>query len=247
MAVELLQTGAVERTVRLDPRTKLVLLVSVSTALLVGGSGPVMDAARVLMLLAPFALLAVSGRIGAAAGLLVAYAASWSLTALAVPLVEGPLNFAIVASCMIASRFLPTIATAYFVFATTTVSEFMAAAERVHAPQWLVIPLSVLFRFFPTLGEEARAVGSAMRMRNLRLGKAGPVSLVEDRLVPLISCAVQRGEDLSAASLTRGLGAPVRRTNICDIGFGAADVVVWAACAVSVGLLVASSLGWIGA
>ena len=57
-----------------------------------------MDAARVLMLLAPFALLAVSGRIGAAAGLLVAYAASWSLTALAVPLVEGPLNFAIVAS-----------------------------------------------------------------------------------------------------------------------------------------------------
>ena len=238
MAVELLQTGAVERTVRLDPRTKLVLLVSVSTALLVGGSGPVMDAARVLMLLAPFALLAVSGRIGAAAGLLVAYAASWSLTALAVPLVEGPLNFAIVASCMIASRFLPTIATA---------SEFMAAAERVHAPQWLVIPLSVLFRFFPTLGEEARAVGSAMRMRNLRLGKAGPVSLVEYRLVPLISCAVQIGEDLSAASLTRGLGAPVRRTNICDIGFGAADVVVWAACAVSVGLLVASSLGWIGA
>ena len=168
-------------------------------------------------------------------------------TASGVPLVEGPLNFAIVASCMIASRFLPTIATAYFVFATTTVSEFMAAAERVHAPQWLVIPLSVLFRFFPTLGEEARAVGSAMRMRNLRLGKAGPVSLVEYRLVPLISCAVQIGEDLSAASLTRGLGAPVRRTNICDIGFGAADVVVWAACAVSVGLLVASSLGWIGA
>ena len=129
MAVELLQTGAVERTVRLDPRTKLVLLVSVSTALLVGGSGPVMDAARVLMLLAPFALLAVSGRIGAAAGLLVAYAASWSLTALAVPLVEGPLNFAIVASCMIASRFLPTIATAYFVFATTTVSEFGSRAR----------------------------------------------------------------------------------------------------------------------
>ena len=105
----------------------------------------------------------------------------------------------------------------------------------------------MLFRFVPTLGEEARAVGSAMRMRNLRLGKAGPVSLVEYRLVPLISCAVQIGEDLSAASLTRGLGAPVRRTNICDIGFGAADVVVWAACAVSVGLLVASSLGWIGA
>lgn len=108
-------------------------------------------------------------------------------------------------------------------------------------------PLSVLFRFFPTLGEEARAVGSAMRMRNLRLGKAGPVSLVEYRLVPLISCAVQIGEDLSAASLTRGLGAPSGGRTSATSASAPADVVVWAACAVSVGLLVASSLGWIGA
>ena len=166
--MELLQTGAVERTVRLDPRTKLVLLVSVSTVLLIGGNGTIMDAARTIMLLAPFGLLAVSGRRGAAAALLAAYAGAQALSALVVPNVDGPLNFLIVASCMIAARFLPTIATAYFVFATTTVSEFMAAAERVHAPQWLVIPLSVLFRFFPTLGEEARAIGSAMRMRGLR-------------------------------------------------------------------------------
>ncbi|MCB7037564.1 energy-coupling factor transporter transmembrane component T [Eggerthella sinensis] len=242
--MELLQTGAVERTVRLDPRTKLVLLVSVSTVLLIGGNGTIMDAARTIMLLAPFGLLAVSGRRGAAAALLAAYAGAQALSALVVPNVDGPLNFLIVASCMIAARFLPTIATAYFVFATTTVSEFMAAAERVHAPQWLVIPLSVLFRFFPTLGEEARAIGSAMRMRGLRVGSAGPVKLVECRLVPLITCAVQIGEDLSAASLTRGLGAPVRRTNVCEIGFGPADAAVLATCAACLAALAASSLGW---
>ena len=28
------------------------------------------------------------------------------------------------------------------------------------------------------------------------------------------------GQELSAASLTRGLGGPTKRTNICKIGFG---------------------------
>ena len=77
--MELLQTGTVERTVRLDPRTKLVLLVSVSTVLLIGGNGTIMDAARTMMLLAPFGLLAVSGRRGAAAALLAAYAGAQAL------------------------------------------------------------------------------------------------------------------------------------------------------------------------
>lgn len=36
----------------------------------------------------------------------------------------------------------------------------------------------------------------------------------------MISC-VKIGDELSAAALTRGLGAPVKRTNICKIGFGA--------------------------
>ena len=37
------------------------------------------------------------------------------------------------------------------------------------------------------------------------------------------------GEELSAAALTRGIGAPTKRTNICNIGFGALDVIFVAA------------------
>ncbi len=241
--MKLLHTGAVERTVVLDPRTKLVLLVSVSTVLLTSGNGPLMTTVRTVMLLAPFVLLAVSGRFGTAAGLLGAYAASLALTSFVVPNVEGPLNFLIVASCMIASRFIPTIATAYFVFATTTVSEFMAAMDRMHAPQFLTLPLAVLFRFFPTLGEEARAINGAMRMRNVNVRSSGLLAMVEYRLVPLMSCAVQIGEDLSAASLTRGFGSPERRTSLCDVGFRWLDILVMGACLASVGLLIAATIG----
>ena len=114
---------------------------------------------------------------------------------------------------------------------TTTVSEFMAAMERMHLPQKLSIPLSVIFRFFPTIGEEYGTIGDAMRMRGIRFGGGKLSKMLEYRIVPLIVSCVKIGDDLSAAALTRGLGAPIRRTNICRIGFGVWDVLAMAVCA----------------
>ncbi len=111
------------------------------------------------------------------------------------------------ATATVVSRFVPTLALAYFVFATTTVSEFMAAMARMRMPDWITIPLSVLFRFFPTLGQEARAVNAAMRMRGITPISRG-IAYAENCLVPLMSCAVSIGEDLSAAALARGSARP---------------------------------------
>ena len=132
------------------------------------------------------------------------------------------------ATATVVSRFVPTLALAYFVFATTTVSEFMAAMARMRMPDWITIPLSVLFRFFPTLGQEARAVNAAMRMRGITPLSRG-IAYAENCLVPLMSCAVSIGEDLSAAALARGLGAPWPRTNTGNIGFTPVDAAVIAA------------------
>ncbi|WP_242622798.1 energy-coupling factor transporter transmembrane protein EcfT [Lachnoclostridium sp. Marseille-P6806] len=51
--------------------------------------------------------------------------------------------------------------------------------------------------------------------------------MLEYRLVPMISCSAKIGEELSAAALTRGLGISQKRTNICRIGFGAADYLIF--------------------
>ena len=56
-------------------------------------------------------------------------------------------------------------------------------------------------------------------------GGKNPFLMVEYRLVPLMVSVVKIGDELSAAALTRGLGAPVRRTNVCQIGFHFQDVV----------------------
>ena len=223
--MELLRSKAGERSVRLDPRTKMVMLFAVSTVLLLGGNGGAMFAVRTAMLLFSFGLLAISGRMHAAGLMLAAYLGSYALAAFAAPMLEGIANAITVATATVVSRFVPTLALAYFVFATTTVSEFMAAMGRMRIPDWIAIPLSVLFRFFPTLGQEARAINAAMRMRNITPISRG-ASYVENCLVPLMSCAVSIGEDLSAAALARGLGAPWPRTNTGSVGFALVDAVV---------------------
>ena len=63
-----------------------------------------------------------------------------------------------------------------------------------------------------------------MRMRGITAFRK-PMDMLEYRVVPLIMSIVKIGEELSAAALTRGLGSPVQRTNICNIGFGIIDVV----------------------
>ena len=46
----------------------------------------------------------------------------------------------------------------------------------------------------------------------------------------MMICCVKIGEELSAAALTRGLGGPVKRTNICKIGFHAQDILLLTVC-----------------
>ena len=47
---------------------------------------------------------------------------------------------------------------------------------------------------------------------------------LEYRIVPMMICSVKIGEELSQAALTRGLGGPVKRTNICKLGFHVQDI-----------------------
>ncbi len=120
------------------------------------------------------------------------------------------------------TRIVPGVMFAYYLLSTTKVSEFVASMERVHISQKLIIPIAVMFRFFPTVSEEYHSIQDAMRLRGIGL-KKGPTAMVEYRVVPLIVSLVKIGDELSAASVTRGLGGNNKRTNYCRIGFGLWD------------------------
>ncbi|MBR1639050.1 MAG: energy-coupling factor transporter transmembrane protein EcfT [Treponema sp.] len=204
----------------LDPRTKLLLLIIVAIFVLGNAGGANADFFRIVLNYFPLFLLLASRRFGAFLYGVVLYTLGYALQIFAVPHLSGLPSFLVLAVSGIFLRFLPGILTGMYVVSTTTVSEFIAAMERMHVPQVITIPLSVMFRFFPTVAEEASSINRAMTMRDIKFGGRKAFKMIEYRLIPMMTCSVKIGQELSAASLTRGLGSPEKRTNICKIGFG---------------------------
>ena len=128
--------------------------------------------------------------------------------------------------CYMITQFAPTMIMVWYCISTTKISEFMAAMNRMRLPQGLAISIAVMMRFFPTLSEEYRSIRDAMRMRGIAFGGGKVTKMIEYRLVPLLFSCISIGNELSAAAVTRGLGAPVKRTNVCEIGFHSKDYVV---------------------
>lgn len=213
----------------MDPRTKLLLLVFVSVFVLGNAGGDAAAEFRVALNYLPLFLLLSARRFNPFFFGVFFYTFAYAFAMFVMPHCTGILNFLILAMCGIVLRFLPGVLAGMYLVSTTTVSEFMSAMERMHMPQQITIPLSVMFRFFPTVMEEASSINKAMGMRDIRFGGVKDFQMIEYRLIPMMTCSVKIGQELSAASLTRGLGGPTKRTNICKIGFGFWDVVTFLA------------------
>lgn len=219
---------AVRRGLLLDPRTKLLMLITVTSLMLSTGNSGVMNIVKPVLSILPFVLLLTEGKWKTAAKYLVLYAVCFALERLALYRLSGLVSFLLLAVCSIMTRFAPGIMMGEFLIASTSVSDFIAAMKRMHVSEKIIIPLPVIFRFFPTIGEENRAIADAMR--GIRFGGKHPGLVLEYRLIPLMISIVKIGDELSAAALTCGLGAPVHRTDICKIGFHTQDFAMIAVC-----------------
>lgn len=239
----ILQADAGDRGIALDPRTKLFALVTLTLFALGGLGGVNVDVALPVICLVPFVLLLTAKRWKQAIIGYLLYAGASAGAMYLLPLLKGFPYFFLLGCFAILARFLPGITMGMYLMGTTTVSEFIAAMHRMHVTEKISIPLSVMFRLFPTIFEEATSIGTAMKMRDIRVGGKGATKMLEYRLVPLMVCTVKIGEELSAAALTRGLYGDVKRTNICRIGFRIQDVITIAICLIPWGLLV---IGWFG-
>jgi energy-coupling factor transport system permease protein len=219
--------GIPKTNLKLDPRTKIFMTVSVSIVLISGGVIGVEKIARIMLAILPAVLLIserklLSGFLYSAVFL----AASFSESVLLM-YTKGIISFVILICSGLITRFVPGIISGYYLLSTTTVSEFNCAMKRIHITDKITIPLSVMFRFIPTIMEESRSINTAMKMRGIKKSKIfkNPILYLEYKIVPLLMSVVKIGEELSAASLTKGLGSETKRTNICQIGFHTADII----------------------
>ena len=188
--------------------------------------------------LIPFILLLTNRQYKAAIIFIVLFVA-----ALVVKEIQNSIHFHVVVNMVVVLlvglvlRLFPAFAMGNYIIKSTTASECITSLSRMYIGRNITIPLSVLFRFLPTMQEESAAIKDAMRMREIQFGTKkfwqNPMALLEYRFIPLMISVVKIGDELSAAALTRGLGAPVRRTNVCEIGFHVQDfsaIVVCFAC-----------------
>ncbi len=202
----------------LDPRTKIVLCLAVSFIMLESTTSLVVNALQIALAALPLIFLLMLGKHKMAVYYLCAYVFASLVPQLLVPLLPTVINLLFTGMIALMTQILPGMMMAYFLIVSTSVSEFVTAMDRMHVPKSISVPMSVLFRFFPTIVEEYGHVRDAMRMRevgNLRQ----PMAMLEYRMVPFMTSIVSIGNDLAASALTRGLSAPVRRTNVCPIGF----------------------------
>lgn len=242
----ILQADIENRGIIFDPRTKLLMLVTIAIFVLGGaGSGEIAFLSPCLCLL-PLLLLLSSKNYKSASLYILIYGTAYFANVLFAEKTSGILYFLVLAISGILTKFMPSIMMGLYVVSTTTVSEFTAAMQRMHISEKLIIPLSVMFRLFPTIADEFTSINAAMRMRGVSLGGKHWSKMLEYRLIPLLTCSVQIGNELSAAALTRGLGGEVKRTNVCEIGFHVQDVIIMMICVVPYVCLLLECCGVIG-
>ncbi|MDR1070257.1 MAG: energy-coupling factor transporter transmembrane protein EcfT [Gracilibacteraceae bacterium] len=113
-------------------------------------------------------------------------------------------------------KIMPTVFFASGLMATTKVGDLVSAMQKVRIPKVIVIPFTVTLRFFPTAVEEFAAIRDAARLRGLRLG-------IERTLVPMMLRCANIAEELSAASVTRGIESAKKRTSMRELRLGLPD------------------------
>ena len=126
-------------------------------------------------------------------------------------------------------KLFPAFACGEYFLKSTSVSEAMAAFSAMRIGRKMLIPLSVMFRFFPTINRERAAIHDAAAMRGITIGRKrfwkNPGQAFEYRVIPLMISVANIGNDLSAAALSRGLDNPVRHTTYTDVRIGRTDII----------------------
>lgn len=219
----------------MDPRGKLLVFLVACFAPLRGMPRP----AEALFFTFICLLLLNGKQIALAAKTLAAFAVLLLLDITVGPMMGGgALGVLFLTLTRVARVFFPVMMAGMLIIRTTTVSEFVAAFQRMHVSDKIVIPFSVMFRFIPTVKEEWEAIRDAMKFRgigiNARTVLTKPMMTLEYTMVPLLMSATKITDELCAASLSRGLEAGKKRTCITRIAFGPAD---WAIALVSAGFL----------
>jgi energy-coupling factor transport system permease protein len=210
--------------IRLDPRTKILLIFL--TVIL---SATVPSGVFTCVWIAFSTLLGfLLGRIGKTLRAAIVFAALWMFAIFILPLLGGTLHTTLLVWLGLVFKCYPCCMMAGIVIGTTKISEFMAAMAKWNVPRSFVIPMAIMFRYFPTVKEDWGNIKNAMALRQITLSPAcfikNPAVVIDAIYLPLLVTASKTADELSASAIARGIENPGKRTSRLDIKIRGMDI-----------------------
>ncbi|HIC0401611.1 TPA: energy-coupling factor transporter transmembrane component T [Streptococcus agalactiae] len=115
------------------------------------------------------------------------------------------------------------------ILSTTKVGEFLSAMSYARISKKITIPLAVMLRYIPTVREDWMYIKDSMCLRGISPSFVGfiknPALTIECIYSPMIIMASKAADELTIASITRGIESPKKRTSIIEIRFDIQDII----------------------
>lgn len=146
----------------------------------------------------------------------------WGLLILEIPII----SVVFPSFLMMIVRVFPIYLLLKLLMDKTPMDELLYSLDAIHIPKSLSIPLMVVYRYVPTILQEFRYVNESLKMRGLHLSFSSLghlIQTIENYMVPLLFRSEKLSEELSAASLCKGLSACRNRSCCTDVKLTIAD------------------------
>ncbi|HFI0265350.1 TPA: energy-coupling factor transporter transmembrane component T [Streptococcus suis] len=133
----------------------------------------------------------------------------------------------------------PPLLAGHFLLMTTSSYELVHGLRKWRLPETFLLTLGVMFRFLPAIKEDARTIGASLQVRGIFLRKRDlvcrPVQYLECFLVPLMMSLLRTAQELTVASLTKGLAVTVKPAEYIQSSWTMLD---WSICLCCISFLI---------
>ncbi|HEM4130027.1 TPA: energy-coupling factor transporter transmembrane protein EcfT [Streptococcus suis] len=132
----------------------------------------------------------------------------------------------------------PPLLAGHFLLMTTSSYELVHGLRKWRLPEAFLLTLGVMFRFLPAIKEDARTIRASLQVRGIFLGRLDvvchPIQYLEYFLVPLMMSLLGTAQELTVASLTKGLALSGKPTEYLQSSWSLLD---WSLCLCCVSFL----------
>lgn len=127
-------------------------------------------------------------------------------------------------------KILPGLIMGYYTMTTTKMSDLVYSLQKIKLPNTIIIPISVMFRFFYSIKQDYKIIGEAMYMHDLTLKSffKNPSRFIEYKFVPLLMITSQTADNVAISAMTRGMKVDGERSSISRAQLRSIDYILLA-------------------